>query len=145
MPRKLALSLLFVTAAAPATAEIYRWTDANGSIYFSDTPPRQVRHSSVSVKPPVTVPMGENIRQADRVRQSRAEVERLLAPGSKDRYAQAREAKKQAQQCEKYRKQLDRIQGQLRAGYSNDRGNGLRQKRRKLSQLYSRECMLDQN
>ncbi len=53
--------------------------------------------------------------------------------------------KKQAQQCEKYRKQLDRIQGQLRAGYSNDRGNGLRQKRRKLSQLYSRECVLDQN
>jgi hypothetical protein len=87
--------------------------------------------------------MGENIRQADRVRQSRAEVSRLLAPGSTDRYAQAREAKKQAAQCEKYRKQLDRIQGQLRAGYSNDRGNGLRQKRRKLSQLYSRECVLD--
>ena len=96
MPRRLALSLLFVAAAAPVTAEIYRWTDANGSIHFSATPPRQLRHSSVSVKPPVTVPMGENIRQADRVRQSRAEVSRLLAPGSTDRYAQAREAKKQA-------------------------------------------------
>ena len=84
MPRRLALSLLFVAAAAPVTAEIYRWTDANGSIHFSDTPPRQLRHSSVSVKPPVTVPMGENIRQADRVRQSRAEVSRLLAPGSTD-------------------------------------------------------------
>ena len=59
MPRRLALSLLFVAAAAPVTAEIYRWTDANGSIHFSDTPPRQLRHSSVSVKPPVTVPMGE--------------------------------------------------------------------------------------
>ena len=58
MPRRLALSLLFVAAAAPVTAEIYRWTDANGSIHFSDTPPRQLRHSSVSVKPPVTVPMG---------------------------------------------------------------------------------------
>lgn len=143
MPRIMALSLLCVALATPATAEIYRWTDANGAIHFSDTPPKQQRHASVTVQPPVTVPMSENIRQADKVRRSRAEVNRLLEPGSRDRYARARETEKLARQCEKYRKQLDRIQGQLRAGYGNDRGNRLRQKRRQVSQLYSRECMLN--
>jgi len=143
MPRIMALSLLCVALATPATAEIYRWTDANGAIHFSDTPPKQQRHSNVTVQPPVTVPMSENIRQADKVRRSRAEVDRLLEPGSRDRYARARETEKLARQCEKYRKQLDRIQGQLRAGYGNDRGNRLRQKRRQVSQLYSRECMLN--
>ncbi len=82
MPRTLALSLLCVALATPATAEIYRWTDANGAIHFSDTPPKQKRHASVDVRPTVTVPMSENIRQADKVRQSRAEVDRLLEPGS---------------------------------------------------------------
>ena len=143
MPRTLALSLLCVALATPATAEIYRWTDANGAIHFSDTPPKQKRRASVDVRPTVTVPMSENIRQADKVRQSRAEVDRLLEPGSNDRYARARETEKLARLCEKYRKQLDRIQGQLRAGYGNDRGNQLRQKRRQVSQLYSRECMLN--
>jgi len=143
MPRITALILLCVALATPATAKIYRWTDANGVIHFSDTPPKQQRHSSVTVQPPVTVPMSENIRQADKVRRSRAEVNRLLEPGSRDRYARARETEKLARQCEKYRKQLDVIQGQLRAVYGNERGNRLRQKRRQVSQLYSRECMLN--
>ncbi|MGC8120793.1 DUF4124 domain-containing protein [Marinobacter sp. VGCF2001] len=143
MPGKRALCLLFVVVASPAAAEIYRWTDASGSIHFSDTPPAQLRHSNVTLREPVTVPMSENIRQADKVRQSRADVDRLLAPRSRDRYAASREDREQARQCDKYRKQLDRIQGQLRAGYGNDRGNSLRQKRRKVSRQYSRECLLD--
>lgn len=143
MPWKLAASLLMVVLALPAAAEIYRWTDARGSIHFSDTPPPRQEHDRVTLKPPVTVPMNENIRQADKVRQSRAQVSRLLAPGSDDRYAQSREHQEKLKSCQGYRKQLDRIQGQLRAGYSNERGNSLRQKRRKLSQRYSRECMLD--
>ncbi|MBN7770718.1 DUF4124 domain-containing protein [Marinobacter daepoensis] len=143
MPWKLAASLLMVALALPATAEIYRWTDARGSIHFSDTPPPRQEHDQVTLPPPVTVPMSENIRQVDKVRQSRAQVSRLLAPDSGDRYAQSREHQEKLKLCQGYRKQLDRIQGQLRAGYSNDRGNSLRQKRRKLSQRYSRECVLD--
>ncbi|PSF14116.1 DUF4124 domain-containing protein [Marinobacter fuscus] len=143
MPRKTLVALLFALVAFPATAEIYRWTDSNGATHFSDTPPVHRQHSRLELTEPVTVPMNENIRQADKVRQSRAAVGRLLTSGSKDRFAAGKQARREASQCEGYRKRLARIQGQLRAGYSNDRGNNLRQKRRELSQLYSQSCILN--
>ncbi|MEP3562330.1 MAG: DUF4124 domain-containing protein [Marinobacter sp.] len=143
MPR-IAVVLLCLLTALSARAEIYRWTDARGSIHFSDTPPNLEEHSAITVRKPVTVPLSENIRQSEKVRQSRQSVERMLRSKSKRRYAKAtKEDQLKASQCDKYRAQLDRIQVQLRAGYSNDRGNSLRQKRRKVSQLYSNHCVLD--
>ncbi|HLV77975.1 MAG TPA: DUF4124 domain-containing protein [Marinobacter sp.] len=143
MPRTLALSLICVALATPVTADIYRWTDPDGTVHFSDRPPSHRSHSSVELATPVIMPMSENIRQADRVEKSRAAVGRLLAPANRDRYAGAGEDPKHAAQCQNYRRQLDRLQSQLRAGYASERGNSLRQKRRQLSQLYSRECMLN--
>ncbi len=143
MPRTVALFLLFLLSCS-AQAEAYRWIDANGSIHFSDTPPVMGGHSRIELRSPATVPMNENILQADRVSRQRKELDQLLAPNSKERYAQSRrEQETRNKQCEKKRKQLDRLQTRLRAGYGNDRGNNLRQKRRELSQSYSRECMLN--
>ncbi|QBM19218.1 hypothetical protein MARI_33630 [Marinobacter sp. JH2] len=142
--RRIAVTLLCIWVAVPAHAEIYRWTDARGSIHFSDTPPNLEEHSAITVRKPVTVPLSENVRQSEKVRQSRQSVERMLRPKSKQRYAKATNTGQvKASKCGKYRAQLDRIQVQLRAGYSNDRGNSLRQKRRKVSQLYSNHCVLD--
>ena len=144
MPRTMALSLFFVVFCKPAQADIYRWIDANGSIHFSDTPPALQPHSQVQLRSTATVPMSENIRQADRVSRQGKELDKLLAPRSKARYARAqREQDARDKQCDRYRQQLDRLQARLRAGYGNDRGNSLRQQRRELSQSYSRECMLN--
>lgn len=144
MPRTMALPLLCVFFCQPAQAEIYRWIDANGTIHFSDTPPVLEAHSHVQLRPTATMPMNENIRQADQISRQGKELDKLLAPRSKARYAKAqREQDARDKQCDKYRQQLDRLQARLRAGYGNDRGNRLRQQRRELSQSYSRECMLN--
>ncbi|WP_138435727.1 DUF4124 domain-containing protein [Marinobacter shengliensis] len=145
MPRIKALPFcLCLFLSLPAQAEIYRWTDANGSIHFSDTPPMLDEHHRMQVRPTTTMPMAENIRQSDRVTRNRKELDQLLSPNSKNRYAKSQQAEEaRTRQCEQYRKQLDRLQARLRAGYGNDRGNSLRQRRRELSQTYSHECVLN--
>ena len=55
---------------------------------------------------------------------------------------EARERERKNARCKEYREKLDRIQKQLRAGYSNDQGNRLRRQRREVSQKLSRECLL---
>ncbi|WP_303291000.1 DUF4124 domain-containing protein [Marinobacter sp. SS5-14b] len=143
MPR-IAAFLLCSMMTLAAHAEVYRWTDANGSIHFSDTPPNLQEHDRVTVREPVTVPLSANILQSEKVRQSRQAIERMLEPENKQRFAQAEKANEsRAAQCEKYQQQLELIQSKLRAGYTNDRGNSLRQKRRKVSQLHSIHCVLE--
>jgi len=145
MPRKPALPLMLCLFFTPlARAEIYRWVDADGSIHFSDTRPLSGHHAPVQVGPLTTMPMAENIGQSKRVTQSRQEVGKLLAPENKHRFAASQQAQKaRAEQCQQYRRQLNRLQARLREGYSNEKGNSLRQKRRKVSQAYGRECVLN--
>jgi hypothetical protein len=87
--------------------------------------------------------MQENIRQSQKVHQTRSAINALLAPSSQHRFG-AKQADTEAHRaaCEKLQKQLDRVRSQLRSGYSNDRGNSLREKRRTLSHRYSRKCVL---
>jgi hypothetical protein len=144
MPGIRAISLLAAALlAAPAHAEVYRWIDASGTIHFSDTPPTTKPHRRVEIEAPVTVPMQENIRQSQKVHQTRSAINALLAPSSQHRFG-AKQADTEAHRaaCEKLQKQLDRVRSQLRSGYSNDRGNSLREKRRTLSHRYSRKCVL---
>ncbi|MFO7529365.1 MAG: DUF4124 domain-containing protein [Marinobacter sp.] len=144
MPRIKATALLCLLATTPAHAEVYRWADANGAIHFSDKPPERLAHSELQLRSPVTVPMAENLRQSRKISATLDQVQTMLS--SSDTPRQSRSTRqsedKQAKTCDGYRKKLDRIQSQLRAGYNNDRGNSLREKRRRLSKAYSRECIL---
>ncbi|MGF2733994.1 DUF4124 domain-containing protein [Marinobacter sp. DUT-1] len=144
MPRIKAAALLCLLATTPANAEVYRWTDANGAIHFSDKPPKRLPHNELQLRNPVTVPMAENLRQSRKISATRDQVQTMLS--SSDTPRQSRSTRQsedeQAKTCDGYRKKLDRIQSQLRAGYKNDRGNSLREKRRRLSKAYSRECIL---
>ncbi|MDR9425173.1 MAG: DUF4124 domain-containing protein [Marinobacter sp.] len=146
MPWIKALALLLsVGLASPAFAEIYQWTDASGAVHFSDTPPKNGGHRQLDVKPAATVSMGDNIRQAENVSRSRKAVKRMLEPDSGNRYAREKQNEQEkAAQCDSLQRQLERVQAQLRAGYSNERGNRLRSQRRELSQQYSRQCVLNQ-
>lgn len=146
MPWMLAVAVLMFVFASPATADIYTWTDASGVVHFTDSPPPDKPQQTVEVAAPVTVPMANNVRQQERVSGIHRQVKGLLAS---DRKSEARRTKskakataKQKKACADYRRKLERIQAQLRAGYGNSKGNSLRSKRRKLSKSLSRECIL---
>lgn len=145
MPRMMAGLVLSFFITSFANAEVYTWIDGSGVAHFSDFPPGRIPHEQVQLKSPVTVPMSENLRQGRRVSGIREDVDDLLASGRPaDSVAGAKE-KADAElekTCATYRSKLERIQSKLRAGYSNDRGNTLRQQRRALSQKLSRECIL---
>lgn len=46
------LLLLCLLACAPASAEIYRWTDADGRIHYSDKPPPDRKATQVKIQVP---------------------------------------------------------------------------------------------
>ncbi|TYC57403.1 DUF4124 domain-containing protein [Marinobacter sp. BW6] len=145
MPRMMAGLVLSFFLVSIANADVYTWIDSRGVAHYSDYPPGEIPHKQVQVRAPVTVPMSENLRQGKRVSGIRKEVEGLLAsgrPGGSGMTAKEKADAELEKTCATYRSKLDLVQSKLRAGYSNDRGNALRQQRRTLSQKLSRECIL---
>ncbi|MGO1463027.1 MAG: DUF4124 domain-containing protein [Marinobacter sp.] len=146
MPGILAAGILLCAFAFSAAAEIYTWTDANGVVHFTDSPPPDKPQKTVDVAAPVTLPMASNIRQHKRVSGIHRQVKGLLASDRKGdarrTRSRAKAAARQKKTCANYRRQLDQIQSQLRVGYGNSKGNSLRGKRRRLSKALSRECIL---
>ncbi|MCG2580745.1 MAG: DUF4124 domain-containing protein [Marinobacter sp.] len=127
------------------SAGVYTWTDADGVVHFSDKQPLSRDHNTVTLTEPSVVPMSENIEQGRRVTTINQQVSRSLERSGSDRRSTGTRKKADARHqktCDGYRKRLARIQQQLRAGYSNDRGNRLRRQRREMSQALSRECLL---
>ncbi|MEX2473772.1 DUF4124 domain-containing protein [Marinobacter sp.] len=147
MPGKLALFMVAVWLLLPAaaSAELYRFTDDQGLVHYTDTRPPDHPHQSITLKSPSVVTMSDNLEQGRRVTAIRKKVSRALDRPSgrqRKRSGATQKVAKNEKQCAAYRKRLARIQQQLRAGYSNDRGNSLRRQRRTLGQALSRECLL---
>ena len=145
MPRIMASVVVSFVFAAVAHADVYTWIDSQGVAHFSDYPPGEIPHQQIQVRAPATVPMSENLRQGKRITDIRKDVEGLLASDRSGNTSSSAKEKAEARlekDCLKYRSKLERIQSRLRAGYSNDRGNSLRQQRRTISQKLSRECIL---
>lgn len=51
LSRALPLAASLLLAAVPAAAELYKWTDAEGKVHFSDQPPPPGVKAPVTVKP----------------------------------------------------------------------------------------------
>ncbi|MDI9244442.1 DUF4124 domain-containing protein [Marinobacter sp. CHS3-4] len=143
MPGRHLVFLCLTVMVQTAGAEMYTWTDSLGTIHYSDTPPTAHDYQPVSLGRSSTVPMSSNIEVGKKVGAIHRQIEKAMEqdPPSVPTGRAVRSAVDQ-KQCDKLREQLNRIQQQLRAGYSNDRGNSLRRQRRKLSQRHSRDCML---
>lgn len=133
-----ALSLLY--SANAVSAGIYTWEDGDGVVHFSDREPPQGSVRQVVPAAPVLVPMNENLEAAEAI----TETVGLPEPPNGGRSSASSERQEQKRRCNRYRRQLDNIQSQLRAGYSGARGNRLRERRRSLSGKLSRECILGQ-
>ncbi|SFR57733.1 protein of unknown function [Marinobacter daqiaonensis] len=136
--RTVALFFLFTLATTAPMAEIFTWTDGDGVVHFTDRRPAGERPDTVSPPAPSVMPMGSNVKAAEAIRKS------LGTPQRDGPSARARDVNRARQQkrCEQYREKLEKIQSQLRAGYSNAHGNRLRARRRDLSGRLSRECIL---
>lgn len=147
MPWRQAAVFVFFVIPAISTAEMYTWIDDQGVAHFTDIKPSEREHKQVELRRPSLIPMRENIPRGERVSTINRQINRSLeANEGGDRKAsaqqEARELKRKNARCDGYRERLERIQQQLRAGYSNDKGNRLRRQRREVSQKLSRECML---
>lgn len=147
MPWRQAAVFLCLFIPAVSAAEVYTWIDDQGVAHFTDIKPEAREHEPVEIRRPSLIPMRENITRGERVSTINRQVSRRLesSSGGKQKASaqqEARERKRKDARCAGYRQRLERIQQQLRAGYSNDQGNRLRRQRREVSQKLSRECML---
>ncbi|MBE97077.1 DUF4124 domain-containing protein [Marinobacter sp.] len=145
--RQAALIVLLVIPAVATAEKMYTWVDDQGVAHFTDIKPVAREHEHVELKRPSLIPMRENITRGKRVSTINQQVSRSLEAGSGggrtlSNKQKALERERKNARCEEYREKLDRIQKQLRAGYSNDQGNRLRRQRREVSQKLSRECLL---
>lgn len=145
--RQAALIVLLVIPAVTTAEKMYTWVDDQGVAHFTDIKPVAREHEHVELKRPSLIPMRENITRGKRVSTINQQVSRSLEAGSGggrtlSNKQKARERERKNARCEEYREKLDRIQKQLRAGYSNDQGNRLRRQRREVSQKLSRQCLL---
>lgn len=116
----------------PVSADVYRWVDDDGGLHFSD---RALAPGAEAMARPGAVNRVPAVTTASAGQPGTASGRRS-APRQADPAQRAR----QQRTCDDYLKRLDRIQSQLRAGYSNAKGNRLRAQRRSLSERYHREC-----
>lgn len=143
MPGRQILLLFLLTLSRLASAEMYTWTDEAGIPHFSDQAPIAQESEPVTLGTSSVVPMSVNLRASENVGKIRRKVTQALEEDRPARASGTRSPSAADQaECERLRQRLDKVQRQLRAGYSNDRGNRLRQQRRELGQRYSRECVL---
>lgn len=105
--------LLLAMLAAPAGAEIYKWTDAQGEIHYGDQPP-----SSTTPKPfhlqtseATEARAAEARRQAaDQAARKRLEQEKVREAASKQLAANEEEARRKAENCQRARANLEMLQ-----------------------------------
>lgn len=143
MPGRHFVLLCLPFLAQPVIAELYTWTDDQGTTHFSDSAPARHEPEAVTLKAPSVIPMAGNIRQSEKVRGIYRKMRESLEDEHSSQDSGPDQGKSAAEkQCNKLERRLDRIQSQLRAGYSNDRGNSLRRQRRELSKQHSWQCVL---
>jgi len=107
------LALVLATLAAPAGAEIYKWTDAQGKVHYGDHPP-----SSTVPKPfnpqtsKATEARAEEARRqaAEQAARKRLEEEKVREEAKKQRAASEEEARRKAENCQRARANLEMLQ-----------------------------------
>jgi uncharacterized membrane protein len=67
---RLALLALAIVAM-PASAQLYKWTDSNGVVHYSDTPPHDTRAEELKLAPtPAPAPLPKGATWQERERES---------------------------------------------------------------------------
>jgi len=108
MSRILAIALTLLAAASAAQADVYRWTDSNGTVQYSD----RWRPGSVLVKTdksrPSTPPPAPAAAGTEPATTGTARANEILSAQQDQRTVQQDVAKVKAEQCKKARDDYDK-------------------------------------
>ncbi|CAG1004309.1 hypothetical protein RHDC4_03461 [Rhodocyclaceae bacterium] len=108
MGRRIVVALCLLTLAAGASAQAYKWTDAQGKVHFSDTPPPDRKADKMTIKPA----QPENPEAVARSRDWKTQLEESRV---RQHQEQKREAAQQSQRqaaesrCQSARRSLDSL------------------------------------
>lgn len=80
-----ALATAILLISAPLHAEIYKWTDANGNVHFSDKVPVQQRSKAASVEVTANAPSEEDVRAASERAAKIHNAAQVTAEGNRSR------------------------------------------------------------
>ena len=122
--------------AAPALAQTYKWTDANGKVHYSDQPPPANAKEQVTVKPrkpsastpaanPAATEKGAPAAKAKTYVEQEANFKKRQVEAAEREAAEkkkADEAVEKKQNCEQARSQLKNLQSGGRITRNNPQG-----------------------
>lgn len=122
-----AVSLAFTVAlgaiAFPAAAAMYKWTDANGRVIYSDQPPNgDFKVEAINAPPP---PANPNAVKELATKQADLQQKKILRADEEAKVAKTRaETDKKLEQCAKVRGQIAMMQSDQNVLYfrSNEKG-----------------------
>jgi hypothetical protein len=121
--RSLAVAMLFgALCAAPVSAALYKWTDANGRVVYSDQPPPgNVKVDTVAGPPP---PANPNAAREMTAKEAESKKQQMDAAEGAKKTAQARtEADRRTIVCKDARGELARLsQNQVLHFTLNEKG-----------------------
>jgi len=123
------ISALFFSQISTLSAEMYRWTDSDGNVVYSQSPPPDGRDSSI-IAPPAAPPAGESEKARQRLQtqteKAKAQDEARMTANEEASEKRAAAAAMQ-EQCEVARKNLEMIQSRPpNTLYSMDGGKDYR-------------------
>lgn len=120
--------VVIVETRQPASSRVYRWKDRNGAWHFSDQPPSGVNAEIVDVPAPNRMD-AQPVPVSNRRIQSPPPVQVYQAPARARPGASVEYCKEQMDAA------LKRVADQMKRGYREPRGNRLRDRRERFSEL----------
>jgi hypothetical protein len=116
---RIAGALALATLAASATAALYKWTDANGRVVYSDQPPPPGANANAEVMKPPPPPANPNA--ARELATKEIEFRKRVADRA-DEPKRAEKAKAEANWCAQVRGQIRLFSGDDIVYRANERG-----------------------
>ena len=118
-----------------ASAQLQRWTDDDGVIYYRD-----VRSTDATAEPTKKTTKKPKRASHSAFNPGRHHKDAARSQLRKQQQEAERQEVRQQKQCARLQARLDRVEHQLAAGYSEPKGNRLRQQRRELNGRLFEEC-----
>ena len=140
------LAAALAVVSLPAAAVLYKWTDANGRVIYSDQPPTgNFKVEAINAPPP---PANPNAVKELASKESELQQKKLLRADEEAKATKARtETAQKREQCAKVRGQIVMIQNDQNIAFyrSNDKGqpvymdDSARRKEREQLEVWVRE------
>jgi len=120
----LALTTLLLLVA-PASAEMYRWVDAQGKVHYSDQPPVEKSKSSKTLNIPnqPAAPAAESPKNWQEKELDYKKRQAAAAESETKKKKEADEAKAKIENCDKAKKALKTLEDGGRISTYDDKGN----------------------